>query len=94
MLKAKQKLLEIKDHRLLNDVATRWNSSYDMLDRFLQQQPVIEATLLSKDIKKNAKEINTLSGDDYTAAEEVVNILKPIKIIKLYYVMNTSRQFL
>ncbi|KAI4799939.1 hypothetical protein KUCAC02_016477 [Chaenocephalus aceratus] len=46
-LKEKQKCLGLKNHKVITDVATRWNSAYDMVERFLEQQPAICATLLS-----------------------------------------------
>ena len=56
-----QSLLELPQHKLINDVPTRWNSSYDMMQRFLEQQTAIEAVLLTKDVKKNAKDVHFLS---------------------------------
>ena len=48
ILKSKQAILEIPQHKLIMDVSTRWNSTYDMLNCFLEQQPVIIATLMMK----------------------------------------------
>lgn len=36
-LKVKQKCLGLKNHKLLTDIATRWNSAYGMVERFLEQ---------------------------------------------------------
>lgn len=80
VLKSKQTLLELPHHKLINDVPTRWNSSYDMVERFLEQAAV-EAALLAKDIKKNARDIHTLSEDDISTAEGVIKVLGPIKTI-------------
>ncbi|XP_051814940.1 E3 SUMO-protein ligase ZBED1-like [Acanthochromis polyacanthus] len=41
MLKEKQKLLNLCQHKLVIDVVTCWNSSLDMLERFLEKQPAI-----------------------------------------------------
>ena len=68
-------------HKLINDVPTRWNSSYDMVQRFLEQQAAIEAVLLTKDVKKNAKNVHFLSENDTSAAESVIKVLGPIKTI-------------
>ena len=79
-LKSKQILLEIPQHKLLQDFKTRWNSSYDMLERYVEQQAAVQAVFLSKDIKKNAKDIVTLS-DDVSDIECVLKVLEPIKMV-------------
>ena len=57
LLKHKQILLELPEHKLIIDVSTRWNSTYDMITRYIEQQNAVEAVLLSKDIKKHSKDI-------------------------------------
>lgn len=80
VLKEKQKLLNLEQHKLKTDVVTRWNSAHDMLQRFLEQQPAITTALLSNEVRKNEKDICTLSEADITAAEEIVAAMKPMKI--------------
>lgn len=79
ILQEKQTLLNIPKHKLIQDVATRWNSSYDMLDRFLEQQPAIVAALMHKDLRKREKDLFTIKEDDVTTAEDIVAVLKPVK---------------
>jgi len=81
LLGAKQVLLDIPKRRLVIDVATRWNSSYDTIVCFLEQQPAVDAVLLTKDIRKNARDINTLTEDDITAAESVLKVIEPMKTV-------------
>ncbi|XP_034020296.1 uncharacterized protein LOC117504852 isoform X4 [Thalassophryne amazonica] len=50
-----------------------------MLERFLEQQPAISATLLSQDVRRNEKDICTLTEEDVTVAEDLVRALKPMK---------------
>ncbi len=38
---SKQKLLQLPPHKLIMDVTKRWNSSLDMLVRYLEQQAAI-----------------------------------------------------
>jgi hypothetical protein len=41
----------------------------------------VDAVLLTKDIRKNARDINTLSEDDITAAESVLKVIEPMKTV-------------
>ena len=45
LLKQKQYDLKHKQHQLIQSVATRWNSSYYMMERVLEQQQPLSATL-------------------------------------------------
>lgn len=78
-LKVKQQCLGLKNHKLITDVATRWNSAYDMVERFLEQQPAICATLLSPEVRKGETDLCTLTETDVTNAEDAVRALKPMK---------------
>ena len=71
LLKDKQTLLNIPHHR--------WNSSYDMLERFLEQQPAVLATVISKEVRKFEKDVVSINEDDISAAEDTVTILKPVR---------------
>ncbi len=51
-LKTKQDMLELPVHKLIHDVTTRWNSTYDMLDRYVEQQAAIYSAVMDKDMKK------------------------------------------
>ena len=76
---AKQNMLEIASHKLIMDVVTRWNSSMDMLERYREQQSAITAALLSTEVCKNARQLDTMDSADISDAEEIVNLLKPLK---------------
>lgn len=79
ILKEKQKLLQLKAHKLTIDVVTQWNSALEMLERFLEQQPAISAALLSPEVRRNEKDLCSLKEEDITDAEDVVRALKPMK---------------
>lgn len=83
VLREKQTLLDLPHHRLITDVATRWNSAHEMLERFLEQQPAIHAALLSAEIRKSEKDVCTPTESDITAAEEVVAAMRPMKVATL-----------
>jgi len=59
VLTEKQKALELPEHALLQDVCTRWNSTFDMMGRLLEQQAAVCAAVIE------LKRMDLLpSGDD------------------------------
>lgn len=77
VLKEKQTLLAIPRHKLIQDVVTRWNSSFDMLERFIEQQTAVYATLLDKQVR--GADLSTLNDRDFASAEQIVKLLGPVK---------------
>jgi len=50
-----QTRLNHPEHRLLLDVKTRWNSSYLMLERFVEQYPALLASSADPRLKKSTE---------------------------------------
>lgn len=84
VLRQKQNLLQLPEHKLITDVVTRWNSAHNMLERFLEQQPAISAALLAGEVRRSEKDICTFSESDITCAEEIVDAMKPMKVATLF----------
>lgn len=93
ILKEKQSALELPEHKLIQDVRTRWNSSFVIMSRYLEQQPAIFATFDHKDVKKNIKDVVTLSETGVSEAEELVNILGPLKKITTILAVSIPQQY-
>ncbi|KAK6183140.1 hypothetical protein SNE40_010673 [Patella caerulea] len=79
LLKMKQKALDLLEHRLIIDCRTRWNSTYYMLERFLEQRPAILATLLDGTVKRlhdKSKLVSGLSDSEIQNCEDFVKIMQ------------------
>ena len=46
------------------------NTTYDMLERYLEQQASIYSALMNKDVEKNVKDIAVLTDNEAKLAEE------------------------
>ncbi|XP_075719862.1 E3 SUMO-protein ligase ZBED1-like [Rhinoderma darwinii] len=72
--KEKQKTLQIPGHKLVHDEPTRWNSIYDMVERFCEQQQAVCAVLA-----ENRKKWHLMPKDtDVTILETVRDVLSPM----------------
>ncbi|XP_052799261.1 zinc finger BED domain-containing protein 4-like [Mya arenaria] len=69
-----------KNVKHICDVPTRWNSAADMLERYLELQPAIYATLTSNEVNPAKRsEINVLSETDTKSAQVIMKCLTPLK---------------
>lgn len=91
ILESKQNMLDLPNHRLIIDVATRWNSSYEMVERYLEQQAAIYSALTEKNVR--TKDIANLSDQELSYAENIVEVMKPLKTITAVISTETSPSF-
>ena len=76
LLERKQEQLELPKRKLVQEVATRWNSTYEMYQRVLEQQTAISAVLLESRCA-NIRQL-ILSPSVITQLEQLVSVLKPL----------------
>ena len=84
LLLQKQKLLlpqQQQGHKLITDVATRWNSTLDMLERLSEQTPAIHAALHDEALSKVSNDLKAkiFSYDEQVVIDKLLQILKPFK---------------
>lgn len=66
--------------KLIQEVKTRWNSCYEMTDRFIVLADLVSKVLLQvkKDKSSRAKPPNMITGEEIDALIEVRDVLKPL----------------
>ena len=74
-LRAKQTVLSLPKHELIQQCETRWGSTYAMLERFQEQQAAVCAVLLDSPNRVHWKYFP--EGEDCTIIEKLLKILKP-----------------
>lgn len=79
--KVQADLLGIPNKKFKMDVVTRWNSAYEMIEKYLEVQVAVVGALLSKDVKNKDKDLKFLQDDDRRVAEDFVKCMKPLKSI-------------
>lgn len=67
------------ENKLIPDVSTRWNSTYYMVSRLLEQRWPVTAVLSHPDITKKGKHYLDLKTGQWVLLEELELVLKPFE---------------
>ena len=79
-LKAKQKQLNAPEHHLIQDVITRWNSTFFMLERLLEQRWCIYAVLHDDSGNQAGYKHLYLKDSQWELCEQLTKVLKPLQV--------------
>ena len=79
-LKWKQEFLQLPYHELTQEDGTRWNSTFEMYKRIIEQQPAILAVLMEF----------TLSPSAITQLEDLATVLEPLAQASEYLATDSS----
>lgn len=83
-LKTKQKQMGQPEHKLLQDVGVRWNSSYYMISRLLEQRWPITACLSDPEVTHRSKHFLDLKAEQWCLLEELEQALRPFECATVY----------
>ena len=91
-LKGKQDKLGIKQHHLIQDVTTRWNSTYFRMEQLSEQRVAIYAVLHDPTITKNDQKHLYLKENKWELLSQMVTVLKPLQVATTVFSLeqNTS----
>ena len=76
LLEEKQERLELPKHKLIQEVSTRWNSTYEMLKRITEQHAAISAVLLGS--RKASDRDLMLTSSEITRIVCILTVLQPL----------------
>ena len=79
-LNEKQKAMNVPEHRLIQDVCTRWNSTYMMMERLAEQRWTIYAVLHDELVTHSEHKNLDLKPDQWELLSQMVNALKPLQV--------------
>ena len=79
-LRDKQTQLNVAEHHLIQDVSTRWNSTYFMLDRLAEQQVAPYAVIHDAAITKPHHQYLDLKDTQWNLLTQMVVVLKPLQV--------------
>ena len=68
---------DVPKHKLIHDVITRWNSTYDMIERVCEQQLPISSVLLQH--RDSLMHLELLPSE-WRVLEDILKLLRPFKI--------------
>jgi hypothetical protein len=79
-LKEKQKQLNIKEHHLIQDVSTRWNSVFFMFERLQEQQWAVYAVLYDSEVTEAKYRSYYPKEDQWALLTQMTSALKPLQV--------------
>lgn len=74
-LKSIQQELKLPNHQLVQDVSTRWNSTYYLMERLLEQKRAVSLYITDHET------LNNLTHAQWELMEQCIKLLKPFEEI-------------
>lgn len=83
-LKEKQKQMGTETNMLVQYVCTRWNSTYQMLSRLLEQRWPVTARLSDPVVTQRGKHYLDLKPEQWNLIEELSQVLEPFEAATVF----------
>ena len=79
-LHERQVTMKIPQHSLLQEVSTRWNSTYLMYERLAEQRWAIYAVIHDEQVTPSDKRYLDLTADQWDLLSQLIVVLKPLQV--------------
>ena len=89
-MRKRQKMLGLKEHELIQDVPTRWNSTQLMLERLCEQRRVVTDIMLDTTVTKKCDASLLLSSHEWDIAADISSVLTDLTKVTTYMCADKS----
>ena len=83
-LKKKQQQMNINGRKLVKSCTTRWNSTFEMLDRLIKLRWPVTAVLSDEEVTKRNDRYLDLKSEQWNLAEDLVKVLEPFNVVTTF----------
>ncbi|XP_074535564.1 E3 SUMO-protein ligase ZBED1-like [Halichoeres trimaculatus] len=83
-LKTKQQQMGTPEHKLIQDVSTRWNSTFYMVTRLLEQRWPLTAVLSDPTVTQSQKQYLDLKPDQWALLDELARALQAFECATVF----------
>ena len=84
-LKSRQKDMRVDSHNLIQDVSTRWNSTFYMVERIVEQRWPITAVLSDNTVTKSSDRYLDLKSEQWEILSALKELLHPLQVATTYF---------
>jgi hypothetical protein len=83
-MRKRQKLFELLQHELIQDVVTRWNSTQLMMERLCEQRRVVSDIMLDPSLTKKDDMYMLLKENEWETMAEISKVLQQLTKVTTY----------
>ena len=84
-LRIRQQDMRMEPHQLIQDVSTRWNSTYYMIERLIEQRWPITAVLSDHTVTKLGDRYLDLKSKQWEILTALKDVLHPLQVATTYF---------